>query len=64
MGARKSDCFWFFALAGIIFGVGGLSQEGRQPTRWGRPMGIGGLVLSVLPVLFCCVVGVVGVAAR
>lgn len=51
---------WLFALTGIMLGVGGISLESRQSTRWGKPMGIGGLVLNVLPVLFCCVAGIIG----
>jgi hypothetical protein len=42
------------ALAGLILGIVGVSQEGKRPTQSGKALGIVGIVLSLLPLL-CCV---------
>jgi len=53
------------ALAGLILGIVGLSQEKGRPTQGGRTLSIIGTVLSALPLL-CCVCyfgfGLIGVA--
>jgi hypothetical protein len=42
------------ALSGLILGVLGVTQEGKQPTQSGKALGIVGIVLNLLPLL-CCV---------
>lgn len=42
------------AMIGLILGIVGLSQEGRHPTRSGKPLSVIGIVTSCLPLL-CCV---------
>jgi hypothetical protein len=56
-------CFFggmLFALIGFILGIVGIAQEGKRPTQTGKALGIVGLVLSVLPLLCCVSVFVIG----